>query len=69
MSATSRATTVSALIVTLSVLTTLLIGLRAVSRFAILKKAYIDDYLSIVALFFAWAITILCLVGESGVRQ
>lgn len=53
MSATSRATTVSALIVTLSVLTTLLIGLRAVSRFAILKKAYIDDYLSIVALLFA----------------
>lgn len=67
MSTTNRASTVSALIVALGVLATILVSLRAVSRFAILKKANVDDYLSIVALLFAWAITAVALSGNNGI--
>lgn len=64
MSATTRALQISAVIVIFTILATILVGLRAVSRFAILKKALADDYLSIVALVFTWVITIMCLIGK-----
>lgn len=69
MSSTRRASVVSALVVALSVLATILVVLRGISRFIILKKACVDDYLSVIALVFAWAITAICLVGKKGVNR
>lgn len=53
----SKVTEVEAVTVALNVLATILVALRCISRFGLLKKSLIDDYLVLVAVSLSWSLT------------
>ena len=59
----SKAAKAVAISTTLTALATIFVGLRAVSRFGILKRSYADDYLIVVANVLSLAL-IVCIVAR-----
>lgn len=60
----SKAQEVVAVIITLSILATIFVILRVVSRFGVLQSNYVDDYLVIAAVALSWSLTGLILARK-----
>jgi cellulose synthase/poly-beta-1,6-N-acetylglucosamine synthase-like glycosyltransferase len=60
----SLATKVKAVILVLNSIATIFVGLRTVSRFVILRKSYVDDYLIVAAVTISWILTSLAIARK-----